>query len=513
LVRTFGDMVSIRIEGSISAGNGESSASVAALGTIGSIYLGGSLDGSTPTSGPGSASISASALPRVTIATNVLGGAGLNSGSITADAVGAITILGQVSGADGDGSGSISARGAAKAVTIIGDLSGGAGKQSGTIFTGADPEQPGTLASATIGGKLLGGEGESSGSIIAVGAIKQLKLGGITTAANDVLVGGDGAFSGTISGRGLANVRLSGNVSGGLGHHSGSLFSYDLVTSDGEFTGDIGVARVTGTWSGGAGADSGVIRADGKLQRLTVGALTGGTGSNSATIQTGLGLLGSGDAQAIEIRGSFGQAAANPGAGSAGIIIGGHLDTLSVHGNTTAVTVQVGDDVRALQFGGDISDTTVTARGRATQGRITDVALGRLIVNGNVIRSSFLAGYNLSGAAANPDAQIGVVTVDGAWGSSNIVAGAAEGADAGFGNEFDVSAAGEDNADIISKIGRILIRGAVSASNSDTIHFGFVAQFIAGVKIGAVTFRLDAFANAQVIPVEGDRITIRELQI
>ena len=56
---------------------------------------------------------------------------------------------------------------------------------------------------------------------------------------------------------------------------------------------------------------------------------------------------------------------------------------------------------------------------------------------GSVEFARILAGYDFSLRPANADASIGLVEVDGDWVASDLVAGAAAGADAQFGTDDD----------------------------------------------------------------------------
>ena len=159
---------------------------------------------------------------------------------------------------------------------------------------------------------------------------------------------------------------------------------------------------------------------------------------------------------------------------------------------------------------GDLENATISALGQAVQGKTTDLALAKLNVHGLVSESSILAGYDLSGAAANPDAQIGTVTVKGNWVASNLVAGATGGGDPGFGNPLDAKAPGTDNLGIVSKIASVVIGGSISGSGVPGENFGFVAQLVAKVKAGTTLYPLNAKADGQSVAVV-DGVGIREV--
>jgi hypothetical protein len=445
---------------------------------------------------------------------SVFGGTGAQSGSIesgrslgastlSADGVTTVTgatILGNVIGGVGDGSGSIIAHGSAKLLAVKGNLTGGSGQHSGLLRSGSDFLQNGDMLTVSVAGKIEGGGGDNSGAIISGGSLLSATIGNLTTASVDVLKGGDGDFSGAISAQGrLGTVKITGNVLGGAGAQSGALLSYERAG----VVGNIGTVNISGHFTGGAGDDSGLIHADGALGKLTVGAFEGGTGPGSGSLDTGDGLLGTGNVTSIRILGNLMQAEVNPGVDSATLVIGGKLTALSVTGNTNGAAIHVGNDAATLAFSGNVTDTTITARGQATQGATTDLALGALTIRGNVSGSSFFAGYSLLGDAVNPDAQIGSVNVIGNWTASNLVAGADSGTDAFFGDDNDMKAAGPDAAGIVSKIASVIIGGSVSGSGTAGETFGFVAQFVAKLKVGTTIFALNALADTQFIPVGG----------
>jgi len=498
-IHIYGNVTSLTVGDDMVAGTGPGSAFVSAIGAINAVLVKGDLDGTLPNSGPGGAGIFANGLPKVTVNGGLLGGAGGQTASIESGrALGVVTIGGHVSGGAGNGSGTVLADGALTSVLIKGNLTGAAGIQSGAVRSGVDTAQAGGMGTVTVIGKVTGGAGDNSGAILSGGALKAVTIATMKTASGDSLSGSDGAFSGSISARGLlGSVKIFGQVQGGLGPRSGSIFSTERMDEDGEFSGDIGTVTISGHLAGGAGDQSGTVIADGGLSALTVGGLLGGTGPNSGGARTGDGMLGTGNAKSIRILGDLAQAAATPGLGSAALFIGGNLTTLSVSGDTSGATIRVGAAAGTLTFMGDLQGSTISALGQVVQGKTTDLTLAKLDVRGQVAGTSIFAGYDRSGAAANPDAQIGTVTVKGNWTASNLVAGATGGGDPGFGNPLDAKAPGVDNLGIVSKIASVVIGGSVSGSGVPGENFGFVAQLVAKVKVGTTIYALNTKADGQ----------------
>jgi hypothetical protein len=512
-IRIFGNMDVLAIQGGIIAGEGDGSAVVSALGAIRKITLSGDIDARTEDAGLGSAGIFANGLPAVHIGGGIFGGSGAVAGFIESGRdVGKAVIAESIVGGSGDGGAALVAQGMVKSLMVQGDLLGADGRNSGVVRSGLDAQQPGTMGAVTILGRIEGGMGFSSGNVSSGGDLKRFKAGNGTVG----IAGGGGDFSGSlvVTGR-VGSIDVLGSVSGGVGLGSGSILVEERTASSGEVPGSIARVKISGTLRGGEGERSGAIRADGDLGKLIVGGIQGGSGEASATVQTGLGLFAPGDMSFIRVNGVISVAGETPGSGSASLYAGGHLESIFVSGAITGGSVRVGDHAGTAHFGGNVSDFTFTARGQALQGTGKDLAIGKVAILGQVSGTSFLAGYDLSGAPVNPDAQIGVVTVRGDWTASNLVAGVAEGGDAGFGNPLDVKAPGADAAGIVSKIARLVIGGSVVASGAAGASFGIVAQYIGEVQIGGDKLALDKQANGQVFAViEGDGgLTVREVAL
>ena len=533
LIRTYGNLTSLTIGDDILAGKGAGSANVSVRVAISKFAVKGDINGELPgadPSGAGSAGISASGIIAGSVSGSIIGGEGDHSGFVESDRnigtikvktaftpekLTGITVGGSIIGGSGAGSGAITADGAIRLASIGGSINGGVGAQSGVVHSGfLGTNANGELHSVIVKGAIVGGEGDSSGALIAGGSIGTVTLGSITAPNADALKGGHGMFSGSISGFGkIGAVRITGNVLGGEGAQSGAIIAYQQPTELGDLPGNIGTITISGGLTGGAGEKSGRIAADGVLSILKAGSWTGGTGAASGTLATGLGYFTSGNAGTISILGDISKAAVNPGAGSAEFLIDGRLISLTVGDDTSDAAIRVSQDIGTLTFVGDVSNTTVTAQGRAIQAATSDVTIATLIVRGNVSNSSFLAGYDLAGNPVNPDAQIGTVNVKGNWTASNLVAGVSAGADTGFGNPLDVKAPGDDAARIISKIANVVIGGAVSGASGQ--NFGFVAQMVAKMKVGTTTFALNTKADLQTFEVggTGSGVNIREVAL
>jgi hypothetical protein len=195
----------------------------------------------------------------------------------------------------------------------------------------------------------------------------------------------------------------------------------------------------------------------------------------------------------------------------AGVTIGGSIVSgIDASSGTLSndATIRATNDIGSLTVKGNLtgnvtangaSPVVISARGRAVQGKTTDLAIGKISIGGRVEYASILAGYSPGAGrptASNGDAQIGAVTVGGDWVASNLVAGSMNTAsgNTNFGDANDASI-GTGSAGIIAKIASVTIGGQVvgtpnSTNSSD--HFGFVGQQINAVKIGGTATALKA---------------------
>ncbi len=515
-ILSLGNFTSFTLKDDLIAGTGLDSAVVRSLGSISKVVIHGNLDGTIASSGANSAGVFANGLPSVVIKGGILGGAGAGTGFIhSGRTIGALNLSGALSGGGGDGSGMIIAQGSATSIFIAGKILGSAGIQSGAVRVGLDSLQTGTLSAITVVGGVEGGTGFASGSIAGGGDIKSIKLGTSTLPFVDILKGGDGNLSGTISANGkLAVATVFGSIAGGIGQQSGGIFIAERVDASlGELPGNIGTLKVTGSLAGGSGPQSGRIEADGQITSISLGSIAGGIGIGSGGIRTGLGIFGAGHISTMKVVTSIAAAAVNPGADSATIIAGGNIAALTVGTNLNGAAIRAGDSIGTLTVSGSVNSSTITARGAAVQSLSADIAIKAIAVKGSVTGSQILAGYSTSGSDVNPDAQIGTVTVGANWTTSDLVAGVAKGGNVGFGDVLNTKAAGVDNAAIISRIASISIAGVATATGSNVSH-AFTAQLIGKMKVGAIILPFDATPN-QSLEVGGasSNLVAREIAV
>ena len=466
-------------------------------GQIGSITIGGSLIGGAFTN---SGRIESSGnMGAVKVTENVIGGSGQFTGYVhSAGKIVSVTIAGSLIGGAGSGSGTLHGGVELGAVNVTGDVIGGAGIGSGSVY--ADDK----LTSVTIGGSLIGGTGLSSGLVYS-----GLDMGAVTVKGS--ILGGQAAGSDVNEATGavitrskLASLTVGGSIRGGAGDFSGIVYS-DL---------DMGPVKVTGDVAGGLGEANGVIGSQGNLASVAIGgSLVGGNRSGSGGISVREELA------SLEIGGNIrgGSASGADDLEGSGFVLAGRIGTLTLKGsliagtNTTSGTyrnngaIRVFDNIANLKimgsvFGNSTNSAVITARGQKTPSGSTDLAIGKLTINGRVEYGLIVAGSMpvLAITNANADAQIGPVVIGGDWIASSLVAGAAAGLDGQYGTSDDVKMSGAgvmDAPNVSSKITSIVIGGQVIGTPSIlNNHYGFVAENIGSFKVkgGTTTYTLIA---------------------
>ncbi len=546
-----GKIGSVKLNGAaITGAAGASSGAIIATDSIGSISIGSLISVASEGAGAGEISTGGS------LASLIFTGAGsapaVDSGQVdVTGSAGSITVHGSVTGSVAS-TGEFLIGGAVKSFSISGALNGGAGNDSGSIFAGLD--DAGVIGSLTISGGVIGGGGNGSGEVFGGGGITHATLGdliggggqasgsivsdyalgavsvtgtgtGVTTHG---VIGGGGANSGQISaGATIGSVTIHGALQGAGGAGSGSIVSHSRFTASGDVQGDIGSISITGSISGGMGANSGQISAAGNLKTVSVtGNVTGGLASGTGGVVAGADLTGlaGGDITTLKIGGALRGADVPAGgydiAGS-GYVEAGHIGAITVGsiqaGTVGAATTVKGDgailaanDIASLTVTGSITGNyvnpvVISAVGQVNPGK-TDLALGRISVDGAVTFANFLAGYDQTGAPVNGAAGIGAVTVGGNWSGSNLVAGVIAGTDGHFGalNATLITS----SASVIPTIASIIIKGQVVSATlplgdtdvKDT--YGFVAKEIDALSVHGVA---QSLKNGVIDPV-GDSI-------
>jgi hypothetical protein len=452
-IRVTGGIGSIAIRGDVEGSDGNNTGHIQATGNLGPVTIGGSLvghDGDISGTVLGGANVGP-----VTINGAIRGGNGMKSGYVYAgDHLTGLTVRGSILGGYGERAGCVESQGDMGAALVFGSVIGeslaGAGNYSGTIYCSGKLE--GKLGGAPVGfrvgGSLVGGNGDYSGSVLGTDGIGPARIGG------DVLGGHSNGPSGEVgTGGRLASLSVKGSVEAGLGTYTG---------------------RIQGNQGIGSVSIGGDLRG-------------GGNGTNSATVET-QGGIGS-----VTIGGSI---------LSSGTTYSGAILAKGVIGKILVKGSLVGTDMAPVRI--------VMGRDHPAG---SNLVLGSLTVLGQVVHADVLAGYDgVNGY--NADAQIGTVTVGGDWVASNLVAGAVDGGN-GFGNSLDAKIGGANTTDAVtakSKIGSIMIGGQLLGTTAAGDHFGFVAEEVAALKVGGVTYTPKAGTGNDLIVLgpTGD-VNLREI--
>src|SRR5262249_6289230 len=146
--------------------------------------------------------------------------------------------------------------------------------------------------------------------------------------------------------------------------------------------------------------------------------------------------------------------------------------------------IRVRDDLGSVLVKGDLKGNStnqviISAHGQAKPSTTADVAIGKLIVLGNVDHALILAGVTPGGLPQTADAQVGAVFVGQNWIASSLAAGAVPGIDGFFGNASDAKMAGggiKDVPGIVSKVAGVTVVGFVLGTWGGMDAFGIVAE-------------------------------------
>ncbi|MEA3208175.1 MAG: hypothetical protein QOE70_1232 [Chthoniobacter sp.] len=404
---------------------------------------------------------------------SVVGGAA-SSGIFSSGAMGNVTLGGSLFGGSVVDSGKIESGGAMGKVTFGGSIIGGTAEQTGVIKTG------GTMGAVVINGDILGGTADNTGGLNVAGSITSITLGG-SLVARTIAIPSSSVGSGVIITSGgttndIGPVNIGGSVLGG-NSFSGVLFAFGHIAS----------VAVAGSVVGSTGAQSGSIFGVTGVGPVTIGGdLRGGATTFSGTITNV-----SGDLGPVTLGGSL----TGIGAGT-GIISAGNLGAVKIAGS-----------VRGNAPGG----ARIQAEGVPDS---ATAAIAGLSVKGGVRNALILAGYDdaLLDMPTNPDAGIGAVKIDGNWLTSSLIAGAAA-TDTFFGNANDVKITEPIPDAIFATIASITIKGfAAGTPGIAGDHFGFVAEQIGKLKIGAVKVPLTPGTDTAGFPIgaTGD-LRVREV--
>ncbi|HEV7404352.1 MAG TPA: hypothetical protein VGO11_15535 [Chthoniobacteraceae bacterium] len=541
----------ISIDGSVTGGNMPNAGYIeSSAGGIDGLKIGGSLVGGTGggmslTPSPSGAVSCHGVMGPLTIGGDVKGNTGLGSGTIIVTGkLTSATVGGSLIGV-GVITGTIQSGGDMGPVKIGGDLRGGSVASNGVNESGI-LRTSGSIKSLTIGGSLIGANTGSDGGLVDVSQnIGPMTIGGS-------IMGGTQLDNGEIRAGSITSLHVVGNVIAGLNHTAGSIrvlnTTMGALTIDGSVSGAIEIATDTTSLKIGGDLTSAVQgKSFGPITighefagsivgtsfgKTTVGVLTGSlrttaggigfvtikgddlggidsntgiagvkiSGSLIGGVSSGLGaIFAAGLIGSVEIGGDVRGGTAQV----TGIIHatgpGSNIPSVNIHGSLVRGTVLDTGDLYAdegfgrITIGGDIlggnrPNTSIDAGYIHTQGSI-----GSLTVGGTVEYATILAGYHFD-VPVSDDAKIGAVRVKGDWIASSLVAGIKNTKVNTFGDGND-TVIGMGDPGLLATIASITIDGQVlgtPAATSALDHYGFSAEKIGAVKIGAVTYKMTA---------------------
>ncbi len=327
---------------------------------------------------------------------------------------------------------------------------------------------------------MIGKEGDHSGSIISQAALKSVVVAGD-------LKGGAGAFSGSIYssvGSGalhdLNSVVIGKSLIGGDGDNSG------MISAGGRLlNAKIGIAGATvPTMQGGAGSFSGGIFAGSSISSLLVnGNVEGGGGANSASIQTGVSL------GKLEITGML--------KGGGGIFSGsivsfdafdktGDIGTVSVLGG---IFGGGGRDSGSIEAEGSIKTVTVASMTGSTGSYSGSILSGTTLFHSGSIGSVNVSGSVTGGTGAHS----GVIEANGNLATVKIATDLNQSAIRASDAIGSVTVSGAVDQSVVSARGQV-VQGrsadiAIAAFNAGSVLH---SQILAGYALDGTALNPDA---------------------
>jgi hypothetical protein len=337
----------------------------------------------------------------------------------------------------------------------------------------------GTFAGATVSitaKKAKGGSGDGRVNVGAIDARGQdllsVKVGGdlgqIDCGDDNFTTRGLGSLTiGSLSA--IPGTQLPGTIEPSQSRIQGSLGKVS-VTGDVfgflNIAGALGSAKIGHDLSGAAGgATAGLIRASGNIGSVSVG---------------------------HDIIG---------GADFSGILSGGKLGKVNVGGSL------IGSSLTKL--------VSITALGKLNPVSVADAtAIASVSVKGGSTFARIVAGVSTSLVASNGDAGIGSVSIGGGFIGTSIAAGIADTSVTGDLNSVtngygrNDTALGGGNANILSRIGSVTIKGSPLSTASVVDRFAITAQLIAKVSVQGKALPLTAGQNSVPLVMISDTVVL-----
>jgi hypothetical protein len=333
---------------------------------------------------------------------------------------------------------------------------------------------------------------EFAGALHAKGA-KALSL---IISVKNLTGGGDGqAKIGFLNaaGVGLGTLKIEGSlghISAGDGSGKPGIQSLILSGNFGKSNGASQLSHIIGgmkTLTVGGSMQNDSVQVDGSIKKVKIGNdLIGGSALAPADLAA---------ISAVGLDGFVARGNALP----AGFLLADAIAKMSIGGSIKSGGIISTKDLGPMSILGDMKGGNIFSGGKArsitVRGQITADDAGnpanmtsrngfdQIKINGNVENALILAGYTKDGEPVNPDAKIGKVVVNGNWIASSMVAGVEDSTEDGFGRN-DTVITGDVTPTITSKIASLVIKGTATGSVAAGDHFGIAAQQIGKLSIG-----------------------------
>jgi len=416
-------------------------------------------------------------------------GEGIVNASLNVEGrIGSVFIAGDIIGGSAANSGSISFIKRIDSLVVEGGIFGGAGANSGSIA----PEGSGKIGKLSIGSNaaleaLVGGSGAGSGSVSAG------KVGAILIDGH--IVGGSGVRSGVLDFSEAQKLTVTGNIVGGdalllvRGELDKNPATSDVITVSSAsesglvYLGSVqGAVRIDGFLIGGNAVDSGKLVVDGAFQKISVGGIIGGGGTNSGNLL----VIGNGGKVVV---GNGGEAAMLGGIGAtSGAVILSKVNKLIVEGDVVGGSGTNSGSVAFKQIGKVQMQGDIVGGAGARSGVIASNGgkLGEVNIEGDIVGGS----GQLSGALGGKKMKDVFVAGDLLGGS---------GVQSGF-------------LDIATSAGNISIGGAVIGGSGAASGRVLVQEKVGAISVngdlrgggGESSGRFDLFGGADRISVGDD---------
>jgi hypothetical protein len=318
----------------------------------------------------------------------------------------------------------------------------------------------------------------------------------LTINVKNLTGGGDGqAKIGFINaaGLGLGSIKIEGSlghISAGMGGGKMGIKSLNLSGDFGNANGASQLSRIVGGMSNltvGGSMQNDSVQVDGGIKNVYIGGhLNGASGLTPDNLA---------EISAVGIDGFVARGNALPG----GLLLAEAIAKMTIGGSIKGGGIVTTKDLGSMSMlnmnGGSIFSggkvRSIKVRGEITAGENDDPAsmtsrdgFDKITIKHDVNNALILAGYTKDGEPVNPDATIGKVVVKGNWIQSSLVAGVDDSTGDGFGRN-DTVIAGDVTPSITSRIASVVIKGSATGSSSiSDDHFGIVAQQVGKLSIG-----------------------------